>query len=378
MGPQMRRTLVDVSSPDVIVVGAGLIGCAIAHALARDGASVLVLDANAPGSGASQASAGMLCPYIEGTHDEALARLGADSLALYDAFVARVQRDSDLAVPYVRAGTLQVADTDESAAELKAQSERLHARGVPCHFVEGEGRVRDLEPLVVGQRAALLIYTHGAVRIRDLVEALHVASLHHDATFLHAERVARIHPSDGRLAVETHARTFATARVVITAGAWSMQLPVEGRPAIPTHPVRGQLLRLQVPGSNVRRALWGRECYMVPWGDEVLVGATMEDVGFDARATVAGVTQLCAAAQTLAPEMSGASFSEVRVGLRPGSPDGLPFIGESRHTPGLVFATGHFRHGALLAPLTADLVVQVVKGSPAPVPPALAASRFDL
>ena len=374
----MRRTLDGVSSPDVIVVGAGLIGCAIAHALARHGASVLVLDANVPGMGASQASAGMLCPYIEGNHDAALEQVGADSLARYDTFVARVQRDSDLEVPYVRAGTLQVADTDESSADLKAQAERLHARGVPCHFVEGDAAVHDFEPLVAGQRAALLIDTHGAVRIRDLVEALHVASLHHDAMFLHSERVSRIHPRDGRLAVETHARTFDAAHVVITAGAWSMQLPIEGRPAIPTHPVRGQLLRLQVPGSNVRRALWGRECYMVPWGDEVLVGATMEEVGFDARATVAGVTQLCAAAQSLVPEMSAASFSEVRVGLRPGSPDGLPFIGQSQHTPGLVFATGHFRHGALLAPLTADLVVQVVKDPSAPMPPALAASRFDL
>jgi glycine oxidase len=117
---------------------------------------------------------------------------------------------------------------------------------------------------------------------------------------------------------------------------------------------------------------------MVPWADEVLVGATVENVGFDARATVGGVRQLCAAAEALVPSLSDATFTEVRVGLRPGSPDGLPLIGPSDRMPGLVYATGHFRNGALLAPLTADLVADIIRAPSAVVPPALSASRFDL
>ncbi len=366
------------ASPDVIVIGAGLIGCAIAHSLAREGASVLVLDARTPGSGASQASAGMLCPYIEGKHDSTLQELGAGSLALYDTFVARVQRDSDLQVPYVRQGTLQVADSEEAAAALADVARRLHAQGVPCQLLDDPADVHEIEPLATTQRAALLIDVHGAVRIRDLVEALRVATLHHDASFVAGERVARVAAADGRLAVETQTRTYIAPHVVVTAGAWSMQLPIEGHPATPTPPVRGQLLRLVVSGSNVRRVLWGKGCYMVPWGDELLVGATMEEAGFDARATVAGVSQLCAAAQGVIPGLAQAGFSEVRVGLRPGSPDGLPIVGPSQRAPGLVYATGHFRHGALLAPLTADLVSQVVRNDGTAVPAALSPARFDL
>jgi len=364
--------------PDVIVVGAGLIGCAIAHALARQGASVSVFDASTPGSGASQASAGMLCPHIEGSHNPVLQQLGADSLGRYDGFVQRVRRDSGMDVPYVRNGTFQVADTDDRAIALADIAETLHAQGVPCHLVEGEAAVHDVEPHATAMRAGLLIEEHGAVRIRDLVDALQHASLHLGARYHYSEPVERVTSDDGRLSVTTHAQTLRAAHVIVTSGAWSITLPVNDHPPIPTHPVRGQLLRLQMVGSALRRVLWGPGCYMVPWADEVLVGATQEDVGFDSRATVSGVAHLCAAAQALVPGLADATFSEVRVGLRPGSPDGLPLIGASRRLPGLVYATGHFRNGALLAPLTADLVTEIVNRPETPVPAALAASRFDL
>ena len=366
------------SHPDVIVVGAGLIGCAVAHALSRQGAEVLVLDASAPGSGASQASAGMLCPHIEGAHDPVLQGLGADSLTRYDAFIHRVCSDAGMDVPYVRNGTLQLADTDDRAEVLRRLAAVLHGQGVPCQFVEGVAAVRDLEPLAAPQRAALLIEPHGAVRIRDLIEALRQESLHQGARCLHSEAVEHIARRETGLVVETHANTFHAPHVVVTSGAWAMNLRVDGHPVIPTHPVRGQLLRLQMRSGVLRRVLWGPGIYLVPWADEVLVGATMEKVGFDSRATVAGVMQLCTAAQAVVPELAAASFSEVRVGLRPGSPDGLPLIGPSRRLPGLVYATGHFRNGALLAPLTADLVAAIVRDASADVPSALAASRFDL
>jgi len=362
----------------VIVIGAGLIGHAVAHALSRQGADVLMLDAGAPGSGASQASAGMLCPHIEGSHHPVLQQLGNDSLARYDTFIQRVRSDSGMDVPYVRNGTLQVTDSDEGCSDLATLAEALHGQGISCQLAEGASAVHELEPLVRPQRAGLLIEAHGAVRIRDLLEALRHALLHQGVRSQHSERVQRVARGEGHLVVETHAHTFHATHVVVTAGAWAARLYIERHPSLPTHPVRGQLLRLQMAEGALRRVLWGPDIYMVPWGDELLVGATEELAGFDARATVAGVLQLGAAAQALVPTLAAASFTEVRVGLRPGSPDGLPFIGASRRMPGLVYATGHFRNGALLTPLTADLVAAIVADPATAVPPSLAASRFDL
>ena len=129
-------------------------------------------------------------------------------------------------------------------------------------------------------------------------------------------------------------------------------------------PIRGQLLHLAWPTEQpIRRVVWGAECYIVPWRNgRVLVGATVEDAGFDERATAAGVRDLLEAACTLVPHLWQASFAEVRVGLRPASPDSLPVVGRSQVVPGLVYATGHYRNGILLTPLTAALVKNLVLG----------------
>lgn len=366
------------SHPDVLVIGAGVIGCAVAHALAREGASVLVLDASTPGAGASQASAGVLAPHIEAVPGSPLQDLGIASLELYDTFINIVRGDAGFDVPYAREGTLEVAGSEAGISHLSDVAARLAAQGVPCELVSGT-RLLELEPLVSpDQHVGLLVPVHGTVRVRDLVDALRLAAVHRGARFAQPERVARVRIDGQAYRVDTHAGSHLASKVVVTSGAWSISLPLDGHPPVPTRPVRGQLLRLYSVGSPLQRVLWGESCYLVPWGDEVLAGATVEDVGFDQRATLEGVTELALAAQALVPSLASATFSEVRVGLRPGSPDGLPIIGASTHWPGLIYSTAHYRNGILLAPLTARIVADVVFNRPEPIPDAVLPARLGL
>jgi glycine oxidase len=171
--------------------------------------------------------------------------------------------------------------------------------------------------------------------------------------------------------VVTKGETIEADVVIIAAGSWSSDLTataVRPRPdgassaaPAPVRPIRGQLLYLQMPSRVASRVLWGHECYIVPWRDgSVLVGATVEDVGFDESATVAGVQQLTRAATRMLPSLARATFAGVRVGLRPATSDALPAIGRSSSIEGVVYATGHYRNGVLLAPLTAVLVADLV------------------
>jgi len=197
------------------------------------------------------------------------------------------------------------------------------------------------------------------------------------ATFALETRVLSITPGpNNRVVVQTPSGPSHFDRVVLAAGSWAGQVTVDGLEAVGVKPVRGQLLHLAWPTAQpLRHVLWGTDCYIVPWlNGRVLVGATVEDAGFDERATAAGVRDLLEAGCALVPHLWQASFAEVRVGLRPASPDGMPIVGRSTAVPGLVYATGHYRNGVLLAPLTAaivkDLVLNDSSEAPAEISPA--------
>ena len=346
---------------DVAIVGAGIVGLAVGCELGRRGASVTILDARGVGLGATQASAGMLVPYIEGLGDTPMLSLAAASLAMYDEFVDRVARDSCVSVAYRRTGSLEVATDDESAERLTAAAARLASAAVPCTFLTGR-QARDAEPhLAPDVVAGMLLPAHGFVVANDLSSALSAAATKHGVRIRVPARVRRIAAGDDVTTIELDNDRVTAREVVIAAGSWSGQLDVPGMPSLPVRPVRGQLIQLAWSGTPLARVTWGARCYLVPiGGDTLLVGATVEEAGFDERATVAGVHDLLDAACDLVPQVWQATFSGVRVGLRPGTPDGLPIIGRSRTHPGVIYATGHFRNGVLLAPLTARLVADLI------------------
>ncbi|HXW08795.1 MAG TPA: glycine oxidase ThiO [Vicinamibacterales bacterium] len=362
---------------DVIVVGAGVIGCAIAHELASRGVAVRLFDTRSIGGGATQASAGVLAPLVEVHEQGALLDMARRSLALYDGFVERVQRDSGLDIEFRRCGTLEVAADDARAAELRARAAAAEPRSVEWCSQE---QVAVLEPLLSAtSRGGLLVRNHGYVVPSALTEALAWAAMRHGAQVETHRTIARIVPeAEAVRAIAEDGATWSAGAVVLATGSWTDRLAIGRTPQAHVHPIRGQLLRLAWHGPRPQHIVWGERCYVVPWLDgTVLVGATMEDVGFDERTTAAGVRDLLEAVCELLPQAWTATFLQARVGLRPATPDGLPILGSTPAAPGVIYATGHFRNGILLAPLTALLIADLVTRSTAdPVLEALSPSRF--
>ena len=367
---------------DIIVVGAGIVGCAIAYELARRGAAVEVVDQRQPvGMGATQASAGVLAPYIEARDGNPLLDLGVRSLDLFDEFVARASSASGIAIPYRRSGTIDVAVDESEVRALEETAGVLARRGVQARLIDGAGACAEEPHLADDVIAALVIDAHGFVVAAELTRALCSAARRRGAQLIEQSQVRRIVRSGRELFVETDRGSLNANAVVLAAGSWSGTIEIggiEGR--VPVRPVRGQLLHLAWNGPPLKRATWSRRCYLVPWDDgSLLVGATVEEAGFDERATVAGVRDLLEAACDVVPQAWNAGFRAARVGLRPGTSDGLPIIGPSSVVPGLMYATGHYRNGVLLAPLTAQLVADaMVDNRIDPMIASVSPARFGL
>ena len=335
---------------DVVVVGAGVIGCAIARELAVRGVACTVFDPRPVAGGATQASAGMLAPYVEAHEGGPLLELAVESLGLFDTLIPNL-RSEKFDVLFAHIGTLEVAFTPRQADRLR-------------HGHRGGW----LEPADVARAYPQLCPTlggftneeHGYVDPRLFAGALAGSARLHGAVFREG-RVERIDPVDEGFAVHVGAERIRASAVIVAAGAWSNG--IAGVRIPPLRPIRGQLLRLRWDlGPPLTSIVWGPDCYIVPRYDDgsILVGATVEDVGFDERTTEAGVRGLLDAARALIPQLRDDALLEARVGLRPATPDGLPVFGADPTYPGLIHASGHYRNGVLLTPVTAKIVADLI------------------
>ncbi len=350
---------------DVLVIGSGVIGASVAFELAARGARVTVLDMRSAGRGASQASAGILAPFTEANPDSPLLDLGRRSLDLWDDFVARSRQASGREVEYVRSGTLEVSLDEAERDHLLRSKAWLEAEGQPSTWFE-PADLSAFETAVTDQATgALHIHRHGFVNVPALVAALVQAARVSGAVFEDDVEVRSVDPAPDAVSVRTSdGRTYVADHVVVATGSWSPRVRITGAAPIPVKPIRGQLLYLRPPaGSMPSRIVWGTGCYTVPWRDgTLLVGATVEDVGFDERSTVAGVASLMQAVARLLPASRDAAVASVRVGLRPAADQGVPIVGPVAGVTRVTLATGHYRNGILLAPLTAAAVAAEVLG----------------
>jgi glycine oxidase len=285
---------------------------------------------------------------------------------MYDEFIADVVARSGRQVEFARLGTLELAGDESDAAHLSAHVDRLREIGVASEWIDA-GDLPRVESAVAatGLAGGVLTPSQAFVRVGDLIGALsHAARLAGAVTSTPVEVVEVSRRRGGGVSARCSDGTAIDADIaVVCAGSWTGRLRVSNAGRLPVRPVRGQLLALRWAESRRRPAhiVWGREAYCVPWSDgTLLIGATMEEVGYDERSTVEGVSSLLEGAVRLLPEARRAELTDVRVGLRPAAPDGLPIVGPLRDDPSIVVATAHFRNGILLAPLTAAAVARFV------------------
>ena len=356
----------------VVVIGSGIVGCAIARELAVRGMTCGVYDDRPVAGGATQASAGMLAPHVEAHERTAMHDLCVRSLDLYDQWIDAVRAESGIDVEYRRVGTLEVALDSTAAGRLRAAAGRR--ADVSRMWLDSKA-VRREHPAIGDVAGALFTAVHGYVAAAQLAAALAVSAQRHGAELRRAP-VLRIDRDGSSLRVTTAAGQIHADTVVLAAGAWTNAIAGVRTP--PVRPIRGQLLHLGPYGPPLATIVWGPECYLVPRTDgTLLVGATVEDVGFDEHTTAAGVRDLLDAACDLLPGAWGASFLDARVGMRPATPDELPVIGPDPLVDGVVHASGHYRNGVLLAPITARLVADwVVDGRRDPTFETFRSDRF--
>ena len=351
-------------SADVVVVGAGVIGCAVARRAAGAGLRVVVLERGTPGMEASWAAAGMLSPLAEAAAPGPMLDLLLAAREMYPAYVEALREETGIDCGYSDAGTLFLALREEDDPEMEARFAWQSAAGLGVERLDAAA-VRSAEPAVSPEvRFALRFPGDHQVDNRALGAALRSAAAAAGVelrTGVAATHLLREGSRAVGVACADGGRVRAGA-VVIACGAWAGRLPGLPRP-VPVEPVHGQLLAIESLPPLFRHVVDSPRCYIVPRASgRVIVGATVEHTGERKAVTPWGLTRLLTGAVEVAPALEHAPVVETWSGLRPGTPDGLPILGPDPGVAGLVYATGHYRNGILLAPLTGERIGALLAG----------------
>jgi len=347
---------------DAIVAGGGLIGSAIALELARDVLRVVLFDAREPGREASWASAGILSPAPENPGMISMVPIGRASLAMYPEFVAQVEELSGIASGYRAKGTVEALFSRHAREELNTIVALHRGLGLQAEAISAK-EAREMEPALSEEiEAAVLRPQEASVDNRLLANALIEAAKRSGAEIHPGEAVQGIwrEGSQCRGAV-VNGENISAKHTIVAAGSFSAQIAGAAEFA-PVQPAKGQMASLRCEAARIERVLWSEQIYVVPRNDgRILCGATVEHVGFDKTVTAGGMHANLDAAIALVPLLATAQLEESWAGLRPDTPDHLPIIGPTE-MEGLLIATGHFRSGVLLTPITAKLIGEFIAG----------------
>jgi len=341
---------------DVAIAGAGLIGGSIAFELARAGLRVGVFDRQEPGRESSWAGAGILSPAPESAAMIPLVPLAKATMAIYPEFVRTVEEISGRSAGFRPKGTLQAIFSRNAREELSTVIALHHGLGLKAEPLSAQD-ARELEPSLSDDlEAGVLRPEEASVDNRALTQAVLEAAQRSGVQFFSGSGVEAIWRESGRcVGLQLKNERIEAHWTVIAAGCFSADIAGVA-PYAPVRPAKGQMVSLRSDELKIERVLWSEKIYLVPRNDgRILAGATVEYTGFERTLTAGGLEKILAGAIELAPGLASARVEETWAGLRPDSPDHLPILGPT-DIDGLLIATGHFRGGILLAPITAQLV----------------------
>jgi glycine oxidase len=355
-----------MTTPDVVIIGGGVIGLSIAYELAREGVQATVLDRDEMGRAASWAGAGIISPGSERPTDNPSVELRSRSARLYPRWSAALLEETGIDNGYRRTGGVDVAWSEDEEQALKAASGRWREEGIAFERL-APGDFARVEPALNPElRVAYFLADRAQIRNPRHLKALADAASRRGVCLRPGSAALGFEMKGGRVtAVQTSGDLLACGTAVVAAGPWSDPLLGSIGLRVPTPPIKGQIVLLRGEPLLVRRIVEHGRNYLVPRDDgRILVGATEEEVGFDTRPTPVGVRDLIDEALKLCPVLAEAEVERTWAGLRPGSLDSRPYIGLAPGFPNLVVATGHRRAGLQLSPATAEVVSDLVLGRP--------------
>ena len=349
-------------SPDVIVVGGGVVGTSIAYQLAKRGARVTIMDRGEVHGPATAASAGMLLPVAEGAGQGPLFELGRESLRLFDALAEELRERTGMDVGYRQGGLVRVALNEVEVGRLRLRRSWDERAGLSVAWLD-QDRAREVEP-ALGDACQAALFSSDAHQVDApaLAQACRAAAVTLGATLQLGTTVdSLLIEGDRVVGVRSGLEETRAPDVVLANGAWASVWSERLRCRLPVRPVRGQIVRLRSDRPLLRNIVFCEDGYLVRKHDgAIYVGATEEEAGFDPRPTLEGVAGLLQLALRLAPALSEAIFHTALAGLRPATPDRLPMLGRLPGWTGVTVAAGHFRSGVLLAPITGVIIADLI------------------
>jgi glycine oxidase len=352
-----------IKTTDVVIIGGGVIGLAVARALAQRGLrDVLIVERASLGSEASSAAAGMLAPQAEADCDDDFFRLCCQSRDLYPAYAQNLNEETGINIELETSGTLYLAFTEDDERELQKRFEWQARAGLEVEKLSAEA-ARLHEPCIAaGVRSGLRFPLDTQVENRRLISALATANealgvrvltgVSVDSLDIKRNRVTGVLTSGGFVACE---------KVVIAGGAWTSQVLNEALPNPRIEPVRGQMVSFEATPQIARQVIYSARGYVVPRRNgRLLAGSTTEHAGFDKRVTAAGVQSIVTSALEISPSIAALPLTSSWAGLRPRAADGLPVLGPCAEIAGVFYAAGHYRNGILLTPITGELLARAM------------------